>query len=520
MKIVTTEQIRDLDRRAMAEMGLPGVVLMENAGRAVIDVMLRFYGNLSTQRIGVYCGGGNNGGDGFVIARHLRNLGANPCVILTAEPRTGTDARVHFEVLRHFPIPIVDVSSQTNATFDLVVDALLGTGLKSAPNALLKEAIGQIRKSKCPVISVDVPSGLHSDTGEIPGGELGIVRATHTVTFAYPKMGLFLAPGSDYVGETHVEGIGLDWERLDFNEDFRWVTRQEAQSYATPLFRRHLDAHKGDFGHVGIIAGSRGMAGAPAMVARAAQRAGAGLVTLLAPVSVQPILAGKLDEQMTVPLPEAEGSLSEEGFDTIQNHCKRFSVLCVGPGLTTAPQTVRLVQRMIAEIDIPIILDADGLNALALNTQCAQKRAEAGYSPLLLTPHPGEASRLLGTSIAEIQSNRVASVRLLAERLSAIALLKGSNTLMTAQKCPILVNSTGNPGMATGGSGDTLTGIIGGVLAQRRYRASFLEGMALGAWLHGDAGDRAMKEIGATSLVAGDILAHLPHSIRHLEETA
>lgn len=520
MKIVTTEQIRDLDHRAMTEIGIPGVVLMENAGRAVVDILVKQAGTLRGKRIGIFCGGGNNGGDGFVIARHLKLLGSDPVILLTAEPRAGTDARIHFDALRALGFPISDLTTQTAERFDYVVDALLGTGLRSAPSPLLMEAIGQINRAKCPVFSVDVPSGLHSDTGALPGGEEGVVHATETITFAYPKIGLFLAPGSEYVGTLHVADIGMDWERLGFHPDYLWFTEAQAQKVAQPLFHRHRDAHKGDFGHIGVIAGSQGMVGAPAMLARAAQRMGAGLVTLLTSASAQPILAQKLDEQMTVPLPEQRGSLAETAFDAIQEFLPRFSVLCVGPGLTTAPQTARLVQRLISEVDLPIVLDADGLNALALSPDCAKERAAKNFAPLLLTPHPGEAARLLGTSIAEVQSNRLASVRRLSERYFAVALLKGSNTLITAPHEPIRVNSTGNPGMATGGSGDTLTGVIGGILAHKSYRAASLESMALGAWLHGYAGDLAMQSLGATSLVAGDILEHLPKAIRHLEEKA
>ena len=354
------------------------------------------------------------------------------------------------------------------------------------------------------------------------------VWATHTVTFAYPKIGMLLFPGAERVGKRHLVDIGFDWFQLNVKTPYKISTPTPDVYGNLGLARRSPESNKGDYGHVAVVAGSRGMAGAPALVARAAQRVGAGLVTVLAPACVQSTLAIKLDEQMTLPLADIDGSLSEAAFETIAAFAEKASVLCVGPGLTTAPRTVALVQRIITELEKPLILDADGLNALALNPDCIAKRSVHPYAPLIITPHPGEAARLLGTSIAEVQSNRIKAVTDLATRFHAIAVLKGRHTLVADTNGDILINTTGNPGMATGGMGDTLTGILGALLAsfvvfgQKRSapRLPFpaRSVIALGVYLHGFAGDLVAQEKGEAGLVAGDLIERLPRAIQMLEE--
>ncbi len=532
MKVVTAEQMRAMDRQAIEEFGMPGAVLMENAGRAVVEVLAREYGPLQGKRVAVFCGAGNNGGDGFVAARHLRLVGAAPFVYLAGNPASlKDDARIHFELVRRMDIPLVlaEDTPPDRVSLDgaaLILDALLGTGIKEAPRGAYRDAIRRINAARCPVLAVDIPSGVDADTGATPGEA---VRACQTVTFAYPKLGLFLFPGADCVGKLHVADIGFDWESLPAETSIRLLTKKELQAH---LKKRNSDSNKGDYGHVAIIGGSRGMAGAPSMVARAAQRVGAGLVTVLAASCVQPIIAAKLDEQMTLPLPEAEGAPSEAAFDVIAGFAKKATVLCVGPGLTTAPGVVALVQRLLAELPKPMVLDADGLNALAQRPEVAAQRPENPRAPLILTPHPGEAARLLGTSIAAIQSDRMAAARELASRFRAVAVLKGRHTLIADPEGAVAINTTGNPGMATGGTGDALTGAVGGLLAQglapgkdledlEAYRAATLgsaEAAALAVYLHGAAGDRAAARVGEAGLVAGDLIACLPAAIRELEE--
>ncbi len=609
MKVLMAQQMRDNDRRAIEEFGIPGTVLMENAGAAVVDFLVQRYSPLAERRVAVFCGSGNNGGDGFVIARRLQLLGAKPTVFTIGDmDALKPDARAHWQVLRkmnekrNLPIFFAGTTDAENssanrydcADFDLIVDALLGTGIKDAPRADYAAAIEAINGAGLvgtPVVAVDIPSGVDADTGAVPGAA---VLATHTVTFGYPKLGLFLPPGSDCVGTLHIADIGFDWQMLETETPYRlylpaifapltqetatvrerdWgegrarstlvrsgshsssiSTLISAPARTAPTIRllkkRARDANKGDYGHVGIVAGSRGMAGAPALVARAAQHSGAGLVTVMTAASAQPIVSAKLDEQMTLPLSEEDGALCGAAYDSIAAFAAKAAVLCIGPGLTTAPHTVALVQRLIAEIEKPMVLDADGLNALAMNSEIVERRTTDPRCPLVLTPHPGEAARLLGTTTADVQSNRIKSVQELARKYRAVVLLKGRFTLVCDPNGAILINTTGNPGMASGGSGDTLTGIIGGLLAQffaklpatntpernsqktdmeidqsetiinssLELQRDTAEVVALGAYIHGLAGDLAAAEIGETGLVAGDIIAHLTRAIRQLEE--
>jgi NAD(P)H-hydrate epimerase len=531
MKVVTAEQMRALDRRAIEEFGMPGAVLMENAGRAVVEVIAQEYGPLSGKRIAVFCGAGNNGGDGAVIARYLHLTGANPFLYMVGDPTSlKNDARMHFEVAQRLGLAYAtaaDVPPERYALegIDLIVDALLGTGVKDAPRGAYQEAIRRINAAACPVVAVDLPSGLDADTGAMPGE---VVHAAHTVTFAYPKLGLLTFPGAERIGTLHIADIGFDWQRLADDIACRLLTKEELRPYVK---KRAADSNKGDYGHVAVIAGSQGMAGAPALVARGAQRAGAGLVTVLAAACVQPMIAAKLDEQMTLALPDADGAVAAAAFDAIAHFAERATVLCIGPGLTTAPAAVALVQRLLAEIQKPIVLDADGLNALAQRPECLVGRPDDLRAPLILTPHPGEAARLLGTSIAAVQSDRIAAVRELARRFRAVALLKGRYTLISDPEGRVAINTTGNPGMATGGAGDTLTGILGALVAQdfatgkasqdiptfRAATHSPADLVALGVYIHGSAGDLAAAREGEVGLVAGDLITCIPAAIQRLE---
>jgi hydroxyethylthiazole kinase-like uncharacterized protein yjeF len=572
MRAVTAQQMRDMDRRASEEFGIPGVVLMENAGRAVVDVVRREVGALSGKRAVVFCGPGNNGGDGCVIARYLALAGVDCTLLFVGEAGAlKADARVHYDLacrldLKFLPPGHADAREALLERADFVVDSLLGTGVKSAPRAEIAEQIEAINRASCPVFAVDVPSGVDTDSGATPGAA---VVATQTVTFAYPKVGLLLFPGAAHVGKLHIADIGFDWDRVvpsdpaeptirvhfvpaapALTSGTRTTLSDDARSggedgghalrsaldfgAANRLLRKRFgETNKGDYGHVGIVAGSRGMAGAPALVARGAQRVGAGLVTVLAPIGVQPTIGAKLDEQMTVPLPEKDGSVAGEAFASIARFAERATVLCVGPGLTTEPEATALVHRLLVEIAKPLVLDADGLNALAMAPEAALARPDDPRTPLVLTPHPGEAARLLGTSIADVQSNRIASVRALAQRYRATVVLKGRYTLTADPGGNVIVNTSGNPGMASGGMGDTLTGILGGLLAQavaplRKSEETHtfsaeaippLEVVALGVFLHGLAGDLAAAAQGEAGLVAGDLINHLPAALRLLEET-
>ncbi|MCW3055772.1 MAG: carbohydrate kinase, YjeF related protein [Chthonomonadales bacterium] len=572
MRVVTAQQMRDMDRRASEEFGIPSVVLMENAGRAVVEAVQRECGSLHGKRALVFCGPGNNGGDGFVIARYLHLAGAECTLLFVGTPeKLKADACTHYELTCRLKLNFLSAGQVVErdallARTDFVIDALLGTGVKSAPRAEIAAQIEAINTATCPVFAVDIPSGVDADTGEMPGAA---VKATHTVTFAYPKLGLLLFPGAEHVGKLHIADIGFDWSKLpptDLAEptievqfaldpdtfprsregalsrgpmrphgDFRGLSSGTSFDFGKAnrlLRKRKGETNKGDYGHVGIVAGSRGMAGAPSLVARGAQRVGAGLVTVLAPSSVQPTIGAKLDEQMTIALPERDGAVSGEAFAEVSRFAEKATVLCVGPGLTTEPEAIALVHRLLVEIPKPLVLDADGLNALAQSPEIALKRPDNPRAPLVLTPHPGEAARLLGTSVADVQSNRITSARELARRYRAIVVLKGRHTLTADPQGNVILNTSGNPGMASGGMGDTLTGIVGGLLAQAiaPLRANMneetfrteaippLEVVALGVFLHGLAGDLAAAAQGEAGLVAGDLIDHLPAAHRLLEE--
>lgn len=517
MKIVTAEQMRDLDRRAMAEGGMPGSVLMENAGRAVFEVVSERYGDVRNRPFLIACGTGNNGGDGFVAARYLHLAGAKVQVWLCgAAERLKGDAAAHCQVMRH--MGLVPREDPPDVPADTVcIDALLGTGAKDAPRGRIAEAIRWLNDRSAPTVAVDIPSGVDSDTGAAPGEA---IHADMTIAFAYPKIGLFLPPATNLVGELIVRDIGFAWDTLAFETPFRWLQSDKLSALLPP---RPREAHKGQAGHVLILGGSRGMSGAPTLAARAALRTGVGLVTVAAPESAQGLIAGKLDEAMTIPLPEKNGALAESGWDVILAKASASNAVCIGPGATQEPETQSLLLRLLHELKTPVVLDADGLNALAACPD-AQAILTGRSADTVLTPHPGECARLLGTDTENVQSDRIRAVRETAVRFRSVVVLKGANTLICdgrkdelPERLPIAVNTTGNPGMATGGMGDTLTGILGALLAQKPQRDTF-DAACLSVYLHGLAGDLAAQE-GETGLIAGDVSAALPRAINLLQQS-
>ncbi len=498
--------VRALDRRAIEEAGIPGAVLMENAGRAVFEQIRERFPPLRDQLFSVYCGTGNNGGDGFVVARYLSLAGARVRVQIAGdEARIEGDAATHYRLMQGIGVrPGIGEPGP-----GVKIDALLGTGATGAPRGEYAYTIRRLNADSYPTISVDVPSGVDATTGRTPGEA---VKAAVTVTFTYPKLGMFLAPGADCVGELVVSHIGFPWEILKPEHDFTWIRADEMRGL---LRKRPAEAHKGLFGHVLVLGGSRGMSGASAMTATAALRAGAGLVTVAAPESAQPIIAARLSEAMTVALPEDQGALAESGFAELSEVAERADVMCVGPGATQNPQAQQLMVQALREIDKPTVVDADGLNALAGNADSVRQRQAA----LVLTPHPGECARLLDRETDSIQEDRIAAVRETAARYRAVCVLKGRRTLVadgrsTKAPIPVAINTSGNPGMATGGSGDSLTGIIAALLAQR---LDALDAACLGVYLHGRAGDLACTRRGEAGLIAGDIIEAIPDAIRELE---
>lgn len=513
MKVANSQEIRRIDRRAIEKYGMPGTVLMENAGREVVLAMIERYGNFEGKRISIIAGKGNNGGDGFVIARHLYNRGATVEVFLLGKSSDiKGDAKINLSILKKFSIPFYEKFSLKELNIhlkhsDIIVDAIFGTGLSSEVKKPFSDAINLINSSGKPVVSVDIPSGISSDTGEV----LGIaVKANLTVTFVLPKRGILLFPGAEYAGVVKVTDIGIP-ARVIEEENIRCnlLTKEEIKAL---LPGRKPDSHKGSFGHLLVIAGSVGKTGAAAMTGLSALRVGAGLVTIATPASLNNILEVKLTEVMTLPLPETDDhSISMSAENILGKIMPEMSTIAIGPGLSTNPETVRLVKRLVTKIDKPTVIDADGVNALVGYLDILKR----SKFPLILTPHPGEMARLIGKTSKEVQKNRIGIAQDFAMKHRVYLMLKGARTVFSDPYGNVYINTTGNPGMATAGTGDVLTGMISGLIAQGIDPLSALKS---GVYIHGLAGNLAAEEFGEMGMVAGDMIAKIPEAIKYLRD--
>src|SRR6266581_1567755 len=494
MKALTAAEMREVDRLTTERCGIPSLQLMDNAGKSVFDFLRSAYGDVATSHAAVLCGKGNNGGDGFVVARLLQETGLKPGVYLFAEAGTlRGDAAENFSRLRNSGAAIQTISGPADwetargevAKSHVIVDALLGTGLKGKVEGTLASVIEDLNKisrcatSICPqsILAVDTPSGLPSDGGDPQGS---VVRAHATVTFTAPKIGQLVS--------------------------------KEAACCGIPLVRR-IDSHKGSYGHVLLVAGSLGKSGAAILAGRGALRAGAGLVTIATPDSVLPIVASGQPEIMTVPLISSKlGSISASNLKghRFRELWKGKTLLAVGPGLGTNKETQKYVTSIVQQSDLPVILDADGLNAFAGRASVLAKR-KTRY--LAITPHPGEMGRLCGTSNEKVQADRLGVALKAAAAWKAHVILKGFHTILACPDGRAFVNTTGNPGMAKGGSGDVLTGILAGMASQFGV-AHWERSLALGVYLHGRAGDEASAEREEASLLAGEIAEAFPDTYR------
>lgn len=516
MKVVTAEQMGQLDRMSSTDFGIPSILLMENAGLRVLEVIRKhFAGHLKGRRVLIIAGKGNNGGDGLVVGRHLLNAGAEVKVFLLAKPDAlRGDAAVNLEIylkmggklypiLEEKDLQRLDISLLYT---ELIVDAVYGTGFKGAADGLPGQIISMINQSRAPVCSVDLPSGLEADTGKVNGP---CVRATYTVTFALPKLGHYFYPGAVYVGRLTVADIGIPQALVEREMlPRRLVTPDWCGDQLKP---RSPWGHKGDYGHALVVGGSTGMTGAVAMAAEAALRSGAGLVTAAVPEGLHPVLEEKTLEVMTKPLPEtAVHALSSAALESLLSENDRCQAIAIGPGLGRDVSSQTLVREFLAAASVPLVIDADGLNALAGHTGIL-KQARA---PVVLTPHPGEMARLWGVTSAKIQESRLEVAEKAAAQWGAVVVLKGARTIVAGPEGKTYLIPTGNPGMASGGSGDVLTGIITGLLAQG-IPADIAA--AVGAYIHGAAGDAAAALKGQRALTAGDILASLPAVLKELE---
>lgn len=513
MFIVTASQMKEMDRRTIQEFGIPGRVLMENAGRGATRSFLEQIYSRGPGRVAVLAGRGNNGGDGFVIARYLAQKGIDVKVFLLANPAgVQGDAAANLQLLPSSGVPVIDIPDEQGFADRLGefrhqtywIDALLGTGLNADVRGYYRSVIEFINSCKRPVLAVDIPSGLNADTGQPCGA---CIQAAATATFGFAKIGHILYPGAQYCGHVDVIDIGIPPAMVDTTG-----VRQQlitADSIKDILGCRSADTHKGRTGHVLVIAGSIGKTGAAAMCATSVLRAGAGLVTLGVPESLNPILASSLVETMTVPLPDRDtGLLLEAAFDTIVSAAENKQALALGPGLGTASHTRNLVSRIIREIDLPMVIDADGLNNLAGNMGWLKGRK----NPVVLTPHPGEMARLTGLSALEIQKDRLTAARDLARSTQTYVVLKGARTVIAEPDGRVWINPTGNPGMASGGMGDVLTGTIAGLLAQSGQAS---EACRAGAYLHGLAADLLAR---ATSrgYLATEVMDTIPLAVQRI----
>ena len=526
MKILTAAEMREVDRLTTERYGIPSLSLMENAGKSVADFMTARFRRLESRRVIVLCGKGNNGGDGFVTARHLADAGVAPIVILVdAQDEMRGDAAANRDRWQKSggEVRVVRTSSDwqtakpTVNSADLIVDALLGTGVRGSVEGLLSEVIHEVnrRERGRVVIAVDIPSGLPADMDGAPENRAetkdsgdSIVASNYTVTFTAPKVGMFLGNAAAYVGQLLVREIGSPRELVEEvgKGTVRWLETGEFSEFALP---RKPDGNKGNYGHALIVAGSVGKSGAAVMASWAALRIGAGLVTAAVPEPVLPLVAVPNPEVMTEPLPATDtGSISLRAleYERFNGIVKGKSVIGIGPGLTTQTETVQFVRTVVGKyLDLPVVLDADGLNAFDGHAQ----ELKAERKMLAVTPHPGEMARLVGNDTKQIQSRRLEVARQAAAEWNAFVILKGHQTVIAAPDGSVWINSTGNAGMATGGTGDVLTGMLAGLIAQHGAGAAAL---CFGVYLHGLAGDIAYKDSGEAPLMATDLIRSIPRA--------
>ena len=523
MKIVTSEEMRAIDRVTSERFGVPSLTLMENAGLAVAEFAIASYPQAKT--FAVICGKGNNGGDGFVVARKLQRAGREVRLLLLADPsELHGDAAANFARLHKGQKPgeSAAVKPGSLAIFnawgepefreifncDVLIDAILGSGFKPPVGGLYAEAIAKINAATAPVIAVDVPSGVDA---EVVGDQTGTVaRADAIVTFTAPRPAHVFSNLTS--GPTVIAPIGSPPEAIESSLDLQVITPKEIAPLLAP---RPRDSNKGMYGHVLVAGGSLGKTGAAVMSGFSALRTGAGLVTVASPKSSLGIIAGYHPELMTEPLKETDaGTISQEALEEFNRLAEKKTVLAVGPGISRHPSTAEFVRAIATGSKIPIVLDADGLNAFEVRARELNGRDRI----LVLTPHPGEMARLTGLSTAAIQRDRVNIARSFARDHQVILVLKGDRTIVANLNGEAWVNTTGNPGMATGGTGDILTGIVAGMLAQNPKHA--FHAVLAAVYLHGLAGDVAEECIGEQSLVATDLISALPEAFRRIRALA
>ncbi len=503
MKISSVAQMRAMDRNAIEQFGIPDQILMENAGRASFGVLAREWG-VKGKRYAVFCGSGNNAGDGLVVARHILSNGGSPVVFFVGDPeRLSGAAKNNLLIASKLSIPmerVTDVSALESVVFgDGIVDAIFGTGLAREVSGLYREVIELINQSGLPVLSLDIPSGVSGDTGAVLGAA---VRADQTVTFGLPKTGNMLYPGFEFCGKlsvTHISFPPALYEDGDIKiETNGWL----------PLSKREMTAHKGSVGDALFVAGASGYYGAPYFSAMSFLKAGGGYARLAAPESVVPFVAANGPEIVFVPQKQTiSGSIAMENRESLLALAAVVDMVVIGPGLSTCEETAGLVRELVCAVEKPLLIDGDGITAVAGHPDLVGNRR----APTVLTPHPGEMARLTGKSVPEIEGNRIAILQEACLKMYAYIVLKGAHSLIGTPDGRVFINLTGNPGMASAGVGDVLTGTIAAMFGQG---LPLEEAVRKGVYLHGLAGDLAALDKGQDGITAGDLLNHLPYALK------
>ncbi len=519
MKLAFSQDLKKIDALAAEKFNLPASQLMQRAGEAAVQALLAKAGTLSRKKIGVICGKGNNGGDGLAAARLLKRMKIDVMVVLAQGPQAlGKEAAAQYQKAKAEKVSIMAVDQKDGLRLartalgkrDFLIDALLGTGLSRPAEGLTRDLISLMNDLNKPVLALDTPSGFSVDQG-VPLGEA--VKARWTVTLGLSKVGFYTPAAAAYTGEVSVNDLGLPKELL--RADFLKVEMTDPAMVRKSLPRYDDNINKGTRGRVLVVAGSTGLTGAAALAAWGAQRIGAGLVTVACAESLNIILAAKLTECMTAPVAEVRGGfISFKAGDRILELAAKAKALVIGPGLGRHEETGQLFQQILPHLTASLVLDADALNLLS-SQEGLLKALRALQVPVILTPHPGEAARLMKTTIAEVEQNRLKVARQIAAEYNAVAVLKGRHTVIASPQGDARVNPTGNRGLATGGTGDILSGILGGLLAQG---LSAFDAASTGVYLHGLAGEKASRRLGPDGLLATDLLPILPRLLRQVRE--
>jgi ADP-dependent NAD(P)H-hydrate dehydratase / NAD(P)H-hydrate epimerase len=510
MRIVTGNEMRQIDQAAEKKHGIPSIILMENAGIGVCNVIEEYFAKLTDLKVLVVCGKGNNGGDGFVVARHLINNGAKVSVArLGKKKEIKGDAKINLEILEAGFLKAIEIkeTSQlkkivTGFNPDVIIDAIFGTGFSISPKGIYAKVISFINQLKSFVVAADISSGVNADDGSVQGEA---VIADATVAMGFMKRGHILYPGRTHSGDIWVTDIGIPVNQIG-NEGNDFLIDAEMVRHALP--KRLAEGHKGTFGTALILAGSRGFSGAAALTSLAALRSGAGLVKLGVPEAIINPIEKKVTEAVKFSLPQTKAqTFAFSGLELIIKQLKSADVLAIGPGITTNPETQKLELAILKQVKIPVVIDADGINNL---TPATLKKIKA---PKVLTPHPGELSRLIGKSPTEINVQRIEICRKYAREFDTVLVLKGAPTVISNPEGKVYVNPTGNNGLGSGGSGDVLTGIITGLIAQG---SSLLNSAIAGVYLHGLAADLAVGEKTDYALIASDLLKYLHKAFKEV----